>query len=411
MATNPTVLVVDQDPEARFQVGRLVQQAAFDVAGQAGLGTEAVSLATDARPDIVLCSMNEPVARAVQTIESLVHALPQTPVIAYACSAELPLVRRAMLAGARDFLQTPLKPGELERSLIAALESEERRRLGETAGAVLGAAGGIITVSGAKGGVGKTTLATNLAVALVRSGQSAVLVDADDTFGDAADSLALHGERTVIDALRDFDSERPDTLRPYLTHHENGLAVLAAPSSPFDWRGLPPERLESLLRALARQYDTVVVDTASTMSDVSIAALGAASVVLWVTTPEYASVHDSLQAFRALRSVNRLDDRMRIVLNAASSETEVRPDSIEQALGASIFWTVPYDRTVRRVAQAGRSLIETDARSAAAVAIVELAEAVGGTPSPPAQAGREGLLARILPRRPAAANRWQEART
>lgn len=411
MATNPTVLVVDQDPEARFQVGCLVQQAAFDVAGQAGLGTEAVSLATDARPDIILCGMNEPVARAVQTIESLVHALPQTPVIAYAGSAELSLVRKAMLAGARDFLQTPLKPVELERSLIAALESEERRRLGETSGAVLGAAGAIITVSGAKGGVGKTTLATNLAVALVRSGQSAVLVDADDTFGDAADSLALHGERTVIDALRDFDSERPDTLRPYLTHHENGLAVLAAPSSPFDWRGLQPERLESLLRTLARQYDAVVVDTASTMSDVSIATLSAASVVLWVTTPEYASVHDSLQAFQALRSISRLDDRLRIVLNTASSEIEVRPDSIEQALGAPIFWTVPYDRAVRRFAQAGRSLVETDARSAAAAAVIELAEAVGGTPSSPAQNGRDGLLSRLIPRRHAAAGQWQGAGT
>jgi Flp pilus assembly CpaE family ATPase len=146
------------------------------------------------------------------------------------------------------------------------------------------------------------------------------------------------------------------------------------------------------------------------MSDVSIASLTAASVVWWVTTPEYASVHDSLQAFQALRSISRLDDRLRIVLNTASSEIEVRPDSIEQALGAPIFWTVPYDRAVRRVAQAGHSLVETDARSAAAAAVIGLAEAVGGTPSSPAQHPRDGLLSRILPRRHAASGQWQEAR-
>lgn len=412
MASSLTVVVIDQDPEARFQVGRLVQQADFELSGQAGVGTEAVALASDAGPDIVLCGMNEPVVRAVQTIEALVHASPQTPVIAYAGSGDLQLVRRAMLAGARDFLQTPIKPEELGRSLFAALESEERRRLGESSGAVLGAAGSIITVSGAKGGVGKTTLATNLAVALAGAGQSVVLVDADDTFGDAADNLALRGERTVTDALRELDTEQPEGVRRFLTYHQHGLAVLAAPASPFEWRGVPGDRLEALLRALARQFDAVVVDTASTLSDVSMAALGAASVVLWVTTPEYASVHDSLQAFQALRSVNRLDDRVRVVLNIASSEVEVRPDSIEQALGAAIFRIIPYDRMVRRCAQAGQSFVEADPHSPASAGVIELAEALSGAGVViPAGAGRESLLARIIPgRRTHAAGRWQAAR-
>lgn len=413
MASNPAVLVIDQDPEARFQVGRLVQQADFELSGQAGLGTEAVALASDAGPDLVLCGMNEPVVRAVQTIEALVHALPQTPVIAYAGSGDLQLVRKAMLAGARDFLKTPFKPEELGRSLFAALESEERRRLGESSGALLGAAGSIITVSGAKGGVGKTTLATNLAVALAGTGQSVVLVDADDTFGDAADNLALRGERTVTDALRELDIEQPEGVRRFLTYHQNGLAVLAAPASPFEWRGVPGERLEALLRALARQFDAVVVDTASTLSEVSMAALGAASAVLWVTTPEYASVRDSLQAFQTLRSVNCLDDRVRVVLNIASSEVEVRPDSIEQALGAAIFWTIPYDRTVRRCAQAGQSLVEAEPRSPASAGVIELARALSGAGAvSPAAAGRESFLARMLSgRRARTAGRWQEART
>ena len=411
MSLNPTVLVVDQDPEARFQVGRLVQQVEFDLSGQAGFGTEAVSLASDVHPDIVLCGMKEPVARAVQTIESLAHALPQTPVIAYADSGELQLVRKAMLAGARDFLQAPIKPEELARSLVAALESEERRRMGEATGAVLGAAGAIITVSGAKGGVGKTTLATNLAVALARAGQSVVLVDADDTFGDAADNLSLRAERTVTDALRELDADDADGLRRFLTHHENGLALLAAPASPFEWRGVPPERLEALLRALARQFDAVVVDTASTLSEVSLATLSAASVVLWVTTPEYASVHDSLQAFQALRGVNRLDDRVRIILNEASSEIEVRPDSIERALGAPVFWTIPYDRAVRRTAQAGQPFVAADARSPAAAGVVALAEALSGTQT--AEPQRDGLLTRLLPghRREPSLGRLREART
>lgn len=411
MARTPGVLIVDQDPDVRFQVQRLVREAAFEVSDQAGLGTEAVVLATEVRPDIILCGLQEPVARVLQTIESLIHATPETPIIVYSDSTELEIVRRTMLAGARDFLQAPFKPDELRRSLTAVLESEERRRLRQAGDAGLGPQGKIIAVFGAKGGAGKTTVATNLAVALARRGrETAALVDVDDAFGDVAESLALPKERTVIDGLRELDGAERGGLKTFLTYHDSGLAVLPAPTSPFEWKGIAGERLQQLLRQLARQFDIVLVDTSSTLSEVSLGALEAASTILWITTPEYASVHDSLRALQAIRSLRLPEDRIRVILNIASPEVEVLPSSIEQALACRILWTIPHDRQLRRCAQLGQALVDVHPQSPAAISLSDLALAVSGAPL---ELGNDGLLRRLFASIDISIGkrrRWQEAR-
>ena len=107
MAKIPEVLIVDQDKQTRYEAKLLVKRSQFSVSGEAGFGTEAVSLAMELKPDLVLCAMAEPVARSLQTVDSLLNALPETPVIVYSASRDIELARQAMLAGARDFLTVP----------------------------------------------------------------------------------------------------------------------------------------------------------------------------------------------------------------------------------------------------------------------------------------------------------------
>ncbi len=380
MANIPRVCIVDRDPDARYRVQGLVQQAGFSVAGQAGLGTEAVALAQELKPDIVLCGAREPMARTVQTVESLVHVLPETPVIVYSESSDLETIRQLMLAGARDFIKAPFSPSELRQSLTAALESEERRRLRDTGAGALGPEGVVITVFGAKGGVGKTTIATNLAVAIARTGQATLLMDTDDTFGDAAPALALTAEYAVTDAIAEQDAASSDAARKLFVQHDSGLNVLAAPANPFAWKGVAGERLQRLIEASARRLDIVVIDTGSTLSDVTLAGLRAASIILWVTTPDYASVRDSLQALQVVRSLNIPDDRIRIILNVSSPEIDVSPAAIEQAMGTPIFWTIPYDRALRRSGQVGQAAVDASPLSPAAHNLVDLARVLTGGP-------------------------------
>ncbi len=393
MAKSPGVLIVDQDPDARFQIQQLIPQVGFAVSGEVGLGTEAVARATETKPAVIICGLKEPMARAVQTIESLVHTLPETPVIVYSESGELETVRKAMLAGARDFLRTPIQPDDLKRSITAALESLERRHLRDAGNGILGPEGSIVTVYGAKGGIGKTTVAANLAVALVRqAGQSCVLVDADDSFGDAAANLSVTPERTLIDALRAPDDDDGD-LKSCLAYHESGLAIASAPTDPLEWRDVGPEQLEKMLHRLARHFDVVLVDTSGTLGEVSQAALAASSLVLWITTPDYASVRDSLQALQATQQLGLYDDRFRFLLNIATMETNANPAVIEEAIGMPLFWTIPYDRMLRRSGQLGQAVVEANPKSAAARCFTELARVLSGlAPEPRA----DGLIGRLF---------------
>ena len=381
MAKTPDILVVDQNPQARFEVKRLLKQTPFTFAGEAGFGTEAVSLAVETKPDVIICGMDEPITRSVTTVEALINSLPETPVIIYSPSRTLEIARQAMQVGARDFLSAPATPGQLEDAIIGALESEERRRMrlsGQTGS--LGAQGTIITVFGPKGGVGKTTIATNLAIALAQEvGSSVALVDADTNFGDVTAMLDMRPEHTLMDLVRRTDGLSREELSQLLCQHSSGVAVVPGPVDTFAWRDISADQFQKVLETLARIHDVVLIDTGGTLNEVGVAALEAATLVLWITTPEFASVKDSLQCLESLQSISFPQDRIRVILNRVSAEDGVRPHTLEEVLQHKVFWQIPYDRRLREEAERGNPRLLNGEASRAARSLVELARAIGGS--------------------------------
>ena len=169
MTRNPRVAVIDQDLSSRSDINKLLSVSGFTVVGEAGYGIEAVSLAKQAEPDVVVIAIEEPMIRALQTVEALADLLPHSAIVGYSTIRDAQAMRKSMLAGVSDFIQAPIKEEELINSIYTVLASEERRRA-----RISGEAGSrwllvsVITVFGAKGGIGKTTIATNLATAIVR---------------------------------------------------------------------------------------------------------------------------------------------------------------------------------------------------------------------------------------------------
>ena len=380
MAKVPEVLVVDQDPQARFEVKQLVRQAQLGFAGEAGLGTDAVSLASDARPDVIICGMSRPPERSLQTIEALLDVLPETPIIAYAREEQVDVVRQAMLAGARDFLQMPAEVGRLVDSIRSVLEAEERKRLrlsGQAKG--IGPKGLVVAVFGAKGGVGKTTIATNLGLALAsRFGQFVVLIDGDNSFGDVAAMLDMRPERSIIDFVRDIETVDRTNVTEYLAKHPSGLWVLPAPRESLQWRAVTPEAFRKVVETVSRRFDIVLVDTAAILSDVALAILDGANMVLWVTSTDFSSINNSLLGLEALQQMSYPESRIRLVLNVSSSDDGVRPAKIENVLKRRFFWSIPYDRAIRTGAQVGNPAVLANPDGPGARTLIQLAQALTG---------------------------------
>ena len=129
MAKTPSALIVDTDIQARFEAKQVVKASGLTIAGECGFGMDAVSTAGELHPDVVFLGVTEPVERPLQTVEALQSIMPDMPIIVYSHTKELELIRKAMMAGARDFLAKPIKPETLRQSVLTALMSEEKRKL------------------------------------------------------------------------------------------------------------------------------------------------------------------------------------------------------------------------------------------------------------------------------------------
>ncbi|HLB24411.1 MAG TPA: response regulator [Dehalococcoidia bacterium] len=380
MAKNPSALIVDTDIQARFEAKQIVKASGLTIAGECGFGMEAVSSAQELRPDVVFLGVTEPIERPLQTVEALQSLMPDMPILVYSDTKELEFVRKAMMAGARDFLAKPIKPETLRQSVMMALEAEEKRKLRQL-GQIPGAAtaGTIITVFGAKGGIGKSTISTNLAVALAGAERSSVvIVDLDNGFGDIAGMLDIRPERTLFDMVRDLDMIERDDIERYVAKHElTNLDVLAGPTV-LEWRKISPDHARRAVDFLASNYDTVILDTSGMLNELAEMAVEIATIVLWITTTEYASVKDSLEAMQALKMLSYSQERVRIVMNAISPDDGVRPSVVQDALQRDVFWNIPYDKKVRQGTHLGQPIVITAPQSIAAKSLSDLATVIAG---------------------------------
>ncbi len=402
MTRNPQVAVVDQDINSRSDVNKTLVVSGFTVVGEAGYGIEAVTLAKKSDPDVIVIAIEEPTIRALQTVEALSDLLPGTAIIAYSTIREPEAMRKAMLAGVSDFLAAPVKDEDLVNSIYTILAQQERKRqriAGEADEPV--AAGSVITVFGAKGGIGKTTIATNVATALVqKTHQSAVLIDLDTRFGDVGILMDIPVERSIADLAVEEDSITTEMVQDCLYQHNSGVYILPAPIRPTDWRNVHAGHIEKIVTTLTQSYDYVVLDTPGTFNDIVARALELASVVVLVATVDMASLKDTLLALDMLRSWNFPQEKIKLVINATNEATNVQPHEVKRMLGREVFWSIPYDRNISTATQLGMPIVLAKPQSKASESIVEMSFALSGVrqqkPPPNKASQKGGIFSKIL---------------
>ena len=401
MARNPRVIVIDQDQVARSEVQKMLALSGFAVLGEAGYGIEAVSLAKETEPDVIAIAVEEPVVRALQTVEAVADLLPQSPIVAYSSIKDPTSIRKAMLAGVADYLVTPVREEDLINSIHGVLAQEERRRAriaGEMDEPV--ACGTVLTVFGAKGGIGKTTISTNLATAIVqKTGQSVALVDLDTRFGDVAILMDIPVERSIADLALPEEEINREMLQDCLYTHNTGVTILPAPVRPTDWRNVHAGHIERVVTLLAQTYDYVILDTPGTFNDIVARALELATMVLLVATVDMASLKDTLLAIDMLRSWNFPQEKVKLVINSTNEATNVQPQEVKRMLGRDVFWSIPYDRNISTSTQLGMPVVVAKPTTKAAESLVELAFVLSGVrqqQAPQQQKQAKGLFGKIL---------------
>ena len=364
MAEN-NLLVVDQDDdfvtaakelfEGRLPIARSIEEASETI--EAG----------DVRMVLLGPSYND--EEAMEQIRTLHNQDPGLILMLVAEEVTSDLLRKGMRAGVSDVLEAPLDESKIE----AAIEQFTHDILKRETAIVTppgpseddgSGEGRLITITSAKGGSGKTVLATNLALVLNRiEGASVVLVDADLQFGDVCLVLQLEPRFTMVNAAHELHQLDSELLESLLTEHPSGLKVLAAPLEPAFADDITTAGLMQMLDVLQESFDYVIVDTASMLDELILSLIEKSDDVLMLVDMDLPSVKNAKLALETLRLLKFSTANVQLIMNRSNAKAKLDNKEIEGALKMGIAASVPSDAIVAASVNEGRPVVETDPKS------------------------------------------------
>lgn len=352
--------------------------------------TKVVEACADVSAGVVCLGPDLPDDVALAVAEAFDRDRPDCCVLLLAQSS--PTVWEAALrAGVRDVVSPDVTDEALGRSLRNVLAVAERRRATIAQAHNRAAeveASRVITVLSPKGGAGKTTIATNLAVGLAKLHPGRVaLVDLDLQFGDVASALQLTPEQTMADVVRaprDFDATM---LKVFLAPHSSGLYALCAPETPAEADDISSAHTSNVLALLRSEFAFVIADTGAGIDEHSLAAIEASSDVLLVGSMDVASVRSLRKELEALDNLGMTAQRRHLVLNRSDSKVGMDAGDIEAVLGMAIDVAVPSSRAVPVSLNEGAPVLEAQPRTPVARSLGQLVERFSPAGPPASRSG------------------------
>lgn len=356
------VLIVDDVADTRENVRKLLQfESDIEVVGAARSGMEGIQLSQELDPDVVLMDINMPDLDGISATEAIRQKSPHTQVVILSVQGDQNYMRRAMLAGARDFLTKPPMGDELVSAVrrggeMARAERSKSKQTGVPAlaggGRPLAPAmafleGKVITVYSPKGGTGCTTLAVNLAIALHNEDTRVVLVDANLQYGDVAMFFNEQGKNTILDIAPRVDDLDAETVADIMINHQaSGVHILAAPQRPEQAEKLTTEQFTKVLNYLRQIYAYVVVDTSSILTDIILAAVDLSDIIVLVTTQDIPAIKNARLFLDLIQTMGVDRDHIVFVMNRFDKRIGITPERIAENLKQKISAVIPLDERV-----------------------------------------------------------------
>ncbi|MFJ4902460.1 MULTISPECIES: CpaE family protein [unclassified Streptomyces] len=346
----------------------------------------------DELPEVVLVHERIGPVPALELVREVSLRFPAVGVVLITADASPSLFSAAMDSGARGLVTLPLGYEELVNRVQSAAQWSVgvRRHLGAGGDVFTGPGGTVVTVSGAKGGVGTTVAAVQLALAAQASGRTVALVDMDLQSGDIASYLDVQFRRSIVD-LAAISDISPRVLADAVFSHSTGIALLLAPGEGERGEEVSDRAARQIVGALRSRYEVLIIDCGAQMSGANAAAIEMADTALLVTTPDVVAV-------RGAKRIVRMWDRLQIrkaeetttVVNRFNRNTEIQPALIQKITGTRLAGTsIPANfKELQSAVDAGR-MHELDQKGVVKQALWALAGELGLVKPAAAPAGRE----------------------
>lgn len=346
---NIRVIIVDDTPQTRETITRSLSfQREIEIIATAENGSQAIALAKQTMPDVVLMDINMPDMDGITATAGVLHEVPHAQVVILTVQDDPDYMRKAMMAGAHDFLTKP--PGLDE--LLSAVENagkvahQEKRKAAQSILASSGyspsvlARGKIISIHSPKGGTGCSTIAVNLAAALHNDETKVVLVDSNMIFGDIIDLFNMQSAKTLYDlAVRGNDLDF-QMIEETLVAHESGIHLLAPPG-PVQGDNVPTERFVDVIENIRDLYPYVLVNTTSDLTEPTVAALEISDLIVLLITQDIPTVARARKFLDTLNLLNIKPERVLVVLNKYDRQNDINPELIGKSIRHEVDVLIP----------------------------------------------------------------------
>ena len=346
------VLIVDDVIDTHENLKKLIYfEKDIEVVGSAMDGHQAVEIARNLKPDVILMDINMPGVDGISATEQIRSMGLSSQIVMMSVQGETDYLRRSMLAGAREFLIKPFSGEELVSSIrrVHKINTEKRLGSGNGASAMLDGSNGrkhgkVITTFSPKGGVGRTTIISNLAVAIKEITQKkVVLVDGSLQFGDIGVVLNVHNQKTIIDLLPHIDSLETDFVDEILSSHSSGIKVLLGPTRPEMAELVTAESIKAIIGKLREDYDYVLVDTWPSFQDTMLAVLDMSDAILIILTLELPAIKNVKLFLDVADVLGYPPEKTLLVLNRADSAGGIKLSDVETNLRRQISGSIISD--------------------------------------------------------------------
>jgi pilus assembly protein CpaE len=345
------VLVVDDTPQTRETIIRSLSfQPEIEVIASAENGLRAIELSRQTRPDVVLMDINMPDMDGITATARILTEVPYAQVVILTVQDDADYMRKAMMAGAHDFLT---KPPALDDLITAVQQAgkvalQEKRKASQTHFATSGhtpamtSRGKIISVYSPKGGIGVSTVAVNLAATLHNEETNTVLVDANLQFGDIADLFNLQSKHSLVDLSERAGDLDFQVIEETLVAHPSGIRILAAPG-PEQADQIDSQLFVDVLEYLRDLYPYVLVNTTSQLSEITIAALEISDLLILIASQDIPTVARVRKFIDTLQLLSISPERVLVVLNQFDKRSDLTQEVIEKSIKHTIQVTIPKD--------------------------------------------------------------------
>mgnify|MGYP000919465307 CR=1 FL=1 len=361
---NASILIVDPKESENLKE-RLEKMPDFTVLRATNNVDIGFALAERHQPGIIIFNVDLPGNEGIAVAEVFALEFPNTSLILITNSDSKRVLRCALRIGAKEVITLPIEDEKLYRLLQRVIQTENERQELVTVEKKVKPEFKTLVVFSTKGGVGKTTIALNTAIAISKlTHKRTVLVDLNLMSGNVALMSGIPNKYSIKDVIDELANIDMETLDSYCTEHSSGLKILPAPANPDSAIFIGAEDIEKIHKTLAQTFNYIIFDCPNYFHDTVIPALETADEILVVSTLDLAAIQNLKQCMEMLTNLN-LRRKVRIILNRVGYTGGLKVKDLENELGTSIFAVVPnFEKIAVNAVNMGIPIIESKNYSA-----------------------------------------------